>query len=217
MDCRQLQLGIDDYLDGVLPAGEQQLAESHLAGCAACRAELSQIQSLRRSLRNLPVPPPTAGFNARVMGHVRQKQRQRQYLEWGMGAALAASLLLWMGVSFLQPVPPTGGISTIVMGVSDTRHVRLVFNSPEQFAEVTLQLEMSGTIELSGYTGQRDIEWQTSLQKGSNTLVLPITATGNGDAELVARIKHAGHVRTFRIPFKIDGSQAELLINKISV
>ena len=217
MDCRQLQLGIDDYLDGILPAGEQQLVESHLAGCPACRDELSQVQDLRRSLRNLPVPPPSAGFSARIMGRVRQKQQQRQYMVRGMGAALAASLLLWMGVSFLQPLPPTGGVNTIVMGVSDTRHVKLVFNSPEQFAKVTLQLEIAGTIELSGYSGQRDIEWQTSLQKGSNTLVLPITAIGHGEAELVARIKHAGQVRTFRIPFKIDGSQAGLLINKISV
>ena len=217
MDCKQLQQCIDDYLDGALPAGEQRLAEQHLASCADCQAELKQIQQLRHALRALPVPAPSPDFSRRVLAKARQHQQRRQRLLGGLVTAMAASLVMWIGVALFQPSPDAPGIDAIVMGVSETREVRLVFNAPENFQQVTLQLELSGNIELSGYTGKRDIEWQAALKKGGNTLVLPITATGHGQAEVIARIKHQGKTRIFRVPFKVNKSGAQLQPPKIPV
>lgn len=210
MDCKQLQQCIDDYLDGALPAGEQRLTENHLAGCVACRAELSQLQALRHALRSLPVPPPSSDFTSRVLATARQTRQRRQRLMGGLATAMAASLVMWLGVALFQPSTTTTGIDAIVMGVSDTREVKLVFNAPEAFQQVTLRLELSNNIELSGFSGRSDIEWQTALKKGANTLILPITATGHGQAEVVARIMHQGKTRTFRIPVKVHGSGAQL-------
>jgi len=36
MTCSDFELVLCDYIDGTLPAKEQELAEVHLAGCAAC-------------------------------------------------------------------------------------------------------------------------------------------------------------------------------------
>ncbi len=210
MDCKQLQQCIDDYLDGVLPAGEQRLAEQHLASCADCQAELNQIQELRHALRALPVPAPSPDFTRRVLAKARQHQQRRQRLLGGLVTAMAASLVMWIGVALFQPSSNTNGIDAIVMGVSETREVKLVFNAPENFQQVTLQLELSGNIELSGFAGHRDIEWQTALKKGANTLVLPITATGHGQAEVIARVKHQGKIRVFRVPLKVHNSGAHL-------
>ena len=217
MDCKQLQQCIDDYLDGTLPAGEQRLAEQHLAGCADCQAELNQIQDLRHTLRALPVPAPSPDFTRRVLNNARQQQQRRQRLLGGLATAMAASLVMWIGVALFQPSPDAPGIDAIAMGVSETREVKLVFNAPEDFQQVTLQLELSGNIELSGFAGRRDIEWQAALKKGGNTLVLPITATGHGQAEVIARIKHQGKTRIFRVPFKVNKSGAQLQSVKIPV
>lgn len=218
MDCKQLQQCIDDYLDGVLPAGEQRLAETHLAGCVDCQGQLNQIQELRHALRALPVPPPSPDFTRRVLVKARQQtQRRRQRLTGGLATALAASLVMWIGVALFQPGSNSPGIDTIVMGISDTREVKLVFNAPENFQQVSLQLELSGNIELTGFAGRRDIEWQTALKKGANTLVLPITATGHGQAEVVARIKHQGKTRVFRVPLKVHNSGAKLQSVQIPV
>lgn len=216
MECKQLQQCVDDYLDGVLPAGERRLAEQHLAGCADCRRELNQIQELRHALRALPVPAPSPDFTRRLLDKARQQHPQRrQRLLGGLAMALAASLVMWIGVALFQPDSNSPGIDHIVMGISETREVKLVFNAPEHFRQVTLQLELSGDIELAGFTGRRDIEWQTTLKKGANTLILPITATGHGQAEVVARLKHEGKTRVFRIPLKVHNAGAQLLPHPI--
>lgn len=209
MDCKQIQQCTDDFLDGTLPAGELHLVNEHLAGCDACRTDLSQLQALRQALRALPVPPPSADFRDRVLASARQAKRPRR-LPAALATAIAASLMMWIGVTLYQPGEQVAGIEAIALNVSDTRKVRLVFNAPENFHQVTLKLELSNNIELAGYSGKRDLEWQATLKKGSNTLVLPITATGHGKAEVVAHIKHAGKTRTFRIPVSINPSGARL-------
>lgn len=210
MDCKQLQQCLDDMLDGALPNGEQRLAEQHLAGCGDCRQQLAQIQTLRHALRGLPVPPPSADFTQRVLQATYRPRRRQQALLGGLITAMAASLVIWVSVTVMQPTRSPTGINDIVMAVSETREVKLVFNAPEHFPKVTLRLELSGNIELTGYAGQRDLEWQTALKKGSNTLVLPITATGYGPARVIARLKHQGKIRTFQIPVKVNNSGARL-------
>lgn len=210
MNCKQIRQCTDDYLDGVLPVGEQHLVSEHLAECDACRTEINQLQELRHALRSLPVPPPSADFRNRVFAQVRQIRHKRQRLLGGLTTAIAASLVMWIGVALFQPASNTTGIQAIAMGISDTREVKLVFNAPEAFQRVTFKLELSDNIELTGFAGRKGIEWQTALKQGSNTLVLPITATGHGQAEVVAKIVHEGKTRTFRIPVKVQGSGAQL-------
>lgn len=212
MNCQQLQQCIDDYLDGVLPAGEQHLAESHLAGCETCRQQLHELQELRHALRSLPVPSPSPDFTGRVLRTARHRNRKVWHLSqqqiWGTVTAMAASLVIWIGVTLYQPASPPPGIDAIVMGISETRQVKLVFNAPENLHQVSLQLDLSGNIELDGFAGQRVIEWQTALKKGANSLVLPITATGPGKAEVIARLKHQGKTRVFRIPLTVQNPDA---------
>lgn len=215
MNCQQLITCLDDYLDGSLPQGERQLADAHLVECQACREEIRRAQALRQSLRNLAVPPPSADFQLQVRERL-EKANKRGRAYWPVPAALAASMLVWGILSIFQPTNELGGVETIVMGIDDTRKVKLVFNAPADFDKVTLQLELSGNIELAGYSGHREIEWQSSLQKGVNTLVLPVNATGYGKAELIARIKHDGKTKIFRIPFRLDSpgaGRAALTIN----
>ena len=204
MDCKQLIAILDDYLDGSLPEGENRLADAHLADCQDCQAELRQLQGLRHALRSLPVPAPSPGFTDNLLGQVRQQQKQRERRKRALPLAMAASLLLSAGLLMFQAGKGPVELESISLAVDDTRQVSLVFNAPADFKQVTLQLSLNGNIELAGYVGQRELEWQSSLKKGQNTLVLPIRATGRGQGELVARILHGDKVRHFRIPFNMN-------------
>ena len=59
MTCAEFEVLITDYIDGTLPASERAAVESHLAGCAGCRALAEDIGSAVRILAQAkPVEPP---------------------------------------------------------------------------------------------------------------------------------------------------------------
>ncbi len=54
-------------LDGELAASAAAAVSAHVAGCAACRRELSRLRSVGELLATLPAaPPPRAGFDERL-------------------------------------------------------------------------------------------------------------------------------------------------------
>lgn len=59
-DERREQLSA--LLDGALPAAERAQLEAHLAGCAACRAELESLRRMSALLRALPQPALPRSF-----------------------------------------------------------------------------------------------------------------------------------------------------------
>ena len=60
MTCRELDLRLDDWLDGALAGDAAREAEAHLAGCAACRERERQLRQLLAHAAALPrsVAPP---------------------------------------------------------------------------------------------------------------------------------------------------------------
>jgi anti-sigma factor RsiW len=103
-DCHDL---LQRWLDGeALP--ERTALNQHLAGCTECRERFAAARRLRAGLGALPrpeAPPQLAGRTvARVLADRRGRLRRRRL--WA-GVALAASVLLAVGVYFwLQPSPP---------------------------------------------------------------------------------------------------------------
>jgi len=60
MSCQELDLRLDDWLDGALTGEAAREVESHLAGCAACREQERQLRQLLAHAAALPrsVAPP---------------------------------------------------------------------------------------------------------------------------------------------------------------
>src|SRR4051794_40332120 len=56
------------YLDGELPALERAALAAHLAGCAACQAQLGRQRNLAGRIRSL-LPGPPAAPDARAALH----------------------------------------------------------------------------------------------------------------------------------------------------
>lgn len=88
MDCRQVQEMLSAYLDGELPARQQELVARHLAGCQACRREYQVWQQLWEALAAKPAAAP-ADLTARVLARLPGRRPS-----WWQQMALAASLLV---------------------------------------------------------------------------------------------------------------------------
>jgi anti-sigma factor RsiW len=95
---------LDDFLDGVLPAGERDAVSAHLAACAACDAEMRALRALLRRASALPRavdPPPElwAAVQARLVPQAAGTTTGgRPRPAWTLAAA--AVLLLIAGSTF---------------------------------------------------------------------------------------------------------------------
>ncbi len=69
------------YLTGKLPADERERVGAHLAGCAACRAELEDEQKLGRAISELPI-------GAELGWAKLQSQLDEPRRAWAVGASL---------------------------------------------------------------------------------------------------------------------------------
>lgn len=196
MNCSPYRHLLDEHLQGTLDAALCSALDAHLAGCSACRDERDFLRGLQQDLRALPVPPPSADFEQRVLGKLRAAQGLRAPASRPRAAvavpfALAASLLVALGFFGAgQRVPefdPAAG-----------EPLRLVFNSESALRGVQFELELPEGVELEGYPGERRVVWRSDLDAGSNLLELPVRARG-GEGLLTATLVHGSEVRRFEV------------------
>jgi len=77
------------YLDGELTAGRRGEVDAHLAGCAACRAELDATAAARTAVRSLPVLEPPAHLLPEAAEPAAVRGRPRWRLAWAAAAVVA--------------------------------------------------------------------------------------------------------------------------------
>ncbi|MEP6939352.1 MAG: zf-HC2 domain-containing protein [Rudaea sp.] len=93
MDCENAHPLLAAYFDGELDRSAGRELETHIDGCAACRAALVELDELRGSLRReLPQHVAPAALRARIVAaNAATRPRSRPRI---MGLALAASWAL---------------------------------------------------------------------------------------------------------------------------
>ena len=111
MNCREVQVLLDDLLDGDLPEGQRRKVEDHLKGCAGCRtsearlrALLARVGALPRSLA--PARDPWPGIVSRITaGEVIEHDFAGRGRRWyPLAAAAAAAAVLILAVSLVTAV-----------------------------------------------------------------------------------------------------------------
>lgn len=108
------------YHDGELKGHRLRQVENHLAECAACSAELAQLQMLRELLQESPAAEgllPAGRFVAQVglrMPRHPEKPAWQRVLETGWRLAPAGLIGAW---AFVQAVFIVAGIALIVLQV----------------------------------------------------------------------------------------------------
>jgi len=206
MDCRHFALRVDDWLDGRLNLAERQLMQSHVERCPGCRRGYEDAGALRATLRMLPAPAVRPGFAERALATAAAAPRRGRQAMLGM--ALAASLVLGLGVAMILFAVRPEPVHTVVLTVRQPESVRLVFNAGKPLPGATLSLSLPENVEIVGFGERRELTWQTDLDEGENLLRLPLVAHGPAGGELVARVSRGASSRTFRLKIEVRGADA---------
>lgn len=165
----------------------------------------SHDQELLALLKDCPVPAADAGFYEQALVRATHEGSRRQRNRWmltGFGAAIAATIAVWVVGGLLlggPKAPDTAPIPGVTIALAAPRTVNLVFASATALDTATLTVSLPEGIELDGFPGQREISWETSLNEGKNLLPLTLVAVGSSGGELLARLEHDNRDRTFRL------------------
>jgi len=165
-----------------------------------------QDQEILALLQDYPMPEAAAGYFDQALvraTHAGSRRQRNRWLMTGFGGAVAAGLVLWMVGGFFLTAPdlPVGEptIPGITMTLQEPRTINLVFSSAEPLDTATLTVQLPPGIEMSGFPGQREVTWETSLNAGNNLLPLKLIATSPVGGEVFATLKHDDRGRTFRL------------------
>ena len=165
-----------------------------------------QDQEIQALLKDYPMPEASTAFFDQALVRATHEGSRRQRNRWvmtGFGSAIAAGLVLWLIGGFFLTAPdlPSADaeIPGITMTLEEPRTVNLVFASATALDAATLTVTLPEGVELSGFPGQREITWQTSLREGKNLLPLELIALTPTGGEVLARLEHNDRDRIFRL------------------
>jgi anti-sigma factor RsiW len=106
MNCEDVTMRIQDYLDRTLPSDQAAELAEHLQHCPNCQAELDAYAAVERLLQDEPFLTPPPGFADGVMARLGAASRPQASVgrerRW-IGAACAAAVLLAAAAGLLWP------------------------------------------------------------------------------------------------------------------
>lgn len=150
-------------------------------------------ENIRSALRRMPVPEPRAGFENRLLAKAtRVKSTTRRATWWAAGAGALAATIAWAALMWVKSPPSE---PSMVLTLNESREVPLVIDSERQLDGATIRILVTGSVSLTGYDQQHEVEWQTTLTRGANLLSLPVIARETGEGRIVAEIEHQGKTR----------------------
>ena len=168
------------------------VARNHI-GVAATRSS--------PALRAASAPRTSAGF----LGRSRQAPRRRLELWFGgaLGAAAAAALvvMLW-GPPRGAPVPQDP--ADVRLTLYEPREIGVAIDAGQALPGALLTVSLEGGIDLVGFGAQRELQWQTDLDAGTNVLPLPIIAHSLEQGRLTALVEHGEMTQQIELRIQVD-------------
>jgi len=204
MQCKQVQLLLNDYIDRELSVFLEKTVIDHCAACPRCAKDLALLQQQQQALASLTDSPlseytkkrlfrqATADDSA-VSGYPPVKSSYR----FAAVAMLAVVVLL---LSFIYYPGNNNAQSTHLVTVDNGVHtVKVAIDSRENLDGVSFRVNLSDNLELAGFGNKKQIQWTGGLHKGVNIISLPIIGIARGNGEVITRIRLHGKEKTMRI------------------
>ncbi|HTE53050.1 MAG TPA: zf-HC2 domain-containing protein [Kofleriaceae bacterium] len=151
MSCRNTQRLFSRHLDGRISDAERTALDAHLAGCAACRAELVRWELPSRALRAMgaaPVPEGLAerGWRAAIAAANRSPGSFEERFVWAARRAAAAgalaAALVWGGL--LLDEPGSAGGSAELVSAPDAAEMAVSLWSADPGGDVGFEGSFDG-------------------------------------------------------------------------
>lgn len=170
-------------------------------------------EPLHNVLKRLPVPLPRPGFvDAAIARAVAPRKQDRSILvRWEMwfGVAVGVAASVLVTVFLLRPVVPADE-GSVTLAIAEARNIDVVIDSERALDQATIRIATTGAIELNGFDNNRQVQWQTRLDRGRNVVSLPIVARSAGAAQLVATIEHQGRTRRVAVKMLVKPPRAKV-------
>ena len=80
MTCKEIDNLLPAYEEDILPPGEKESVEAHLAACERCRQSLADLRHAQELVRGLDEVEPPPFFEERIMSRVRQEAGEKRGL-----------------------------------------------------------------------------------------------------------------------------------------
>lgn len=207
MNCKDINIHKNEFFEGQLSLLQQRAFEQHLVECSSCGTAVNDMRKIQAELYNLAIPEPDNRFVESIFKEVHRQYPETSYRTLkakpfvaGFSTAIAAGLVLWfLSTLFIVQQQTITRPDEMMISMNTTQSVRLMFDSPSDLEQVTLSIDLPENIELSGYSGQSELSWTTSFEKGKNILSLPVIAIEQGEGELIAQLKYGDKVKVFNL------------------
>lgn len=134
----------------------------------------------------------------------------RVFARWEtwFGIALGAAAAAVVAVFVLRPPASTNEpTQEIAMALNEARNIDVLIDSERELEGATIRVAVTGSVALNGFDNDREIDWQTHLERGSNLLTLPIVARSTGGGQLVATVEHQGRSRQVIVHLTVQDPQ----------
>jgi len=141
---------LEEYLENQTDRARRATIERHLAGCAACRARMTQRQMLDTALRKTPRETPPHSLDDLIIVAVdwrmRQEQGRRDRFPFvALATLFSAALTLWFGAQVVVAFQENGvmdfwSLYTSHAEVSYSPDALLAFIEALPFYEIALTL-----------------------------------------------------------------------------
>ena len=163
--------------------------------------DMDRENELMRALRQLPVPPPSADFEGRVLGALRRPRFSAALRPaLAAGVTLAIGLAAWISLANRAAAP--GDPASVDVAAAQVSPVRLLFRSPRALEGVNVELRLPAGVELQGHPGRQQLAWRTDLQAGANLLELPVIVQSGEGGMLTAELSLGQDRKQFTVLVK---------------
>ena len=192
MNCQQIRQEIASKPNAALTNDWVE----HISTCELCHHWYSDF-TLDKALLAFDVPELEDAFINRVMAKANQKPKRRFLAATRLAVAASIAIFsLALGLFLGQERTAT---FEVAIAPYEDRLVEVVINAAQAREQASLTILLAESLELSGYPGQRELQWNTDLAKGKNMLSLPIRLLGEGDTYFMVRMVHGTTEQSMRV------------------
>lgn len=128
--------------------------------------------------------------------------------ETWLGAAAGGAIAAGLTFVLLRPIGPHAEKPGITLALHEAREVDVLIDSERNLEGATIRIAVTGGVALDGFEDEHQIRWQTTLERGSNLLSLPLVGRSAGAGQLIATIEHEGRTRQVIVNLNVLGSKA---------
>lgn len=211
MNCADIEQRLMEIVSGSLDPTELSECKQHIADCVACGEAARGFEGLAE-LKNRDAGMMPEGLFEKVSAGLerRNEQEERRPRFWtgtAFGGAVAASLFavaLTLGWIQLPENAPNQAAPEFVVALSESRDLNVAIETDHALTNATITVMLTGGVELEGYSGQRQLSWETNLTAGVNRLTLPVTATDIAGGQVIVQLVHPDSEQVLIVGVKTD-------------